>query len=441
MKELDRYGSPLFSYQGMGEVVSNDGETASVYFEARQTVEGGIIIGCLSQELLPIDDLQQVRGSTVERRIIETYGAITFAAMSGGSPGPQKLVVTCRGNSGIAVHRFFPPCLGTQSIQFALVNFMFEAAIHVPDEPLKIVVDDYVINISPVEDYVERCKQLRDSGGVLHTAWCVVERRDSQIVDPNTVRDFMSELLWPISLAIGSKVNWLFCVERDSYAKEPVLTRHQYALTRPWGETARRWRWSNDIVQLVLAWFDRDPNHYPPATELKRGIDHYLEAGAKGSYLETRGLSAATLLDTLAYGYTSAKKEELILPKTGWKVIRPGIVAALLQGVEGLAGISDKDREKLVDQLTNNLSGLNRRSFRQRLETITGDFGIPMSEKLIKRVVDSRNMLVHRGSFENTDRGLKYWEEYLSLLWTGRSVLLRMIGYDGLLPVKDDRTV
>jgi hypothetical protein len=91
-------------------------------------------------------------------------------------------------------------------------------------------------------------------------------------------------------------------------------------------------------------------------------------------------------------------------------------------------------RPEEYDEVVGKLGELRRRSFARLLTELLEEFQVPPSgserPKLVERIVESRNSLVHRGEFI-TPPPARATPEYLELVGLLDRIILRMLGYDG----------
>lgn len=78
-----------------------------------------------------------------------------------------------------------------------------------------------------------------------------------------------------------------------------------------------------------------------------------------------------------------------------------------------------------------------RRSFRRNLRALLTHLNISVEKALIRKIIDSRNKLVHTGRFVTPAEPPTYcsWsQEYTRLLWLDRCILLRFVNPTAALP-------
>ena len=92
----------------------------------------------------------------------------------------------------------------------------------------------------------------------------------------------------------------------------------------------------------------------------------------------------------------------------------------------------------ITGQMIEHLNGLYRRSLRDKLEGLTKDLDLGLSETEIKRVVRVRNSLVHRGGYPDQLEDGRWAEDYDLMIWSNFVSICRLSGYTGDLPGFDD---
>lgn len=426
VKGLDQYGVALHRYEGLGKANLSQGEPLPVYFEVRQVENGSIVIGCLSSEDLLLRDIQSVSGYTDDGTHLETSGRILVTHASMRSHAPSELHGIC---GGIHLSQGFPGERPTYSARFAIANFVFEPDDRAPHQEFVVNAAGHQVSFSPVAEYGERSKRLRHEGGVTQTAWCEVTKPARRELQMATLPLILDKVLQPISLTIGSKVTWLHWVAYDTF-QQPARTFHRASNTKTFSNTSLALGWWNDLSEIVSAWFAEAPDDPIDHDALAARVDHYLDACARGPYLETRALSAATLLDVLAAKYAEATDSGFVIAEAKWhSILKQKITPDVCNVLEGTGGITAAERRELLS----NARGLYRRSFRRRLTRMLRDYSIQVDSTRLNQIINTRNDLVHNGRFHYDDRAA-WQEEYRRLLWVCRSTLLRMIGYRSDLP-------
>jgi hypothetical protein len=161
---------------------------------------------------------------------------------------------------------------------------------------------------------------------------------------------------------------------------------HYSSDAKPFSDFVPMQKWDTPVNETVNAWFNADRPIAFDSSQIKIWIRQHLDSCAMERYLETRALSAASLLDVMAGYYTSF-----------WTTDLPKHVA-----------------------------------FKKKLERLLADVGITLPVLQLNSIIDARNSLVHAGKFVASGEN-EIYAEYKNLVRLGRSILLRIIGYRSTL--------
>jgi len=181
----------------------------------------------------------------------------------------------------------------------------------------------------------------------------------------------------PLSLARGTKINWIYYDGYDSLGNK-ILSFHKNSIA---------WRYAG--LPLIDP---RNPNEtdsfvtqaYPSYVSIQdkyslgKGIEAYLDAKREGVYLETRALVASVLLEFLSDKYTK------------------------------------KDR-----------------NIKANLETMLKGLSISTSDADLVRLTNIRNSLAHTASFINNISG-EHVQDYLFLIGILDRVFMKILHYNGV---------
>jgi len=143
-------------------------------------------------------------------------------------------------------------------------------------------------------------------------------------------------------------------------------------------------------------------------------VRQHCDSCSEESFFETRGLSAATLLDVIAGRYAErTQTDHLVAPETWQSAVLP----LLHSGVEGSTDLTPEQREEAMQGLTHGY----RRSFKRKLRRLLKDLEVPVKSAILTRAIDSRNRLTHAGHFHSRSAG-QHFEEYLRLVLLARCI-------------------
>jgi hypothetical protein len=188
-----------------------------------------------------------------------------------------------------------------------------------------------------------------------------------------------------ISLAVGTLVT---CPQRITFDPNGKTNdvEHYSSDAKPFSAFIPTQQWDTPVRETIDAWFTAARPIQFEAKEIAVWIRQHLDACATELYLETRALSAATLLDVVAGRYS-----------TMWS-----------------------------SQLPHEIK------FKKKLTRLLRDIGIPLSKTRLSHIIMARNSLVHAGKFVTSEQDSTY-SEYKNLVRLGRSILLRLVGFPSTL--------
>jgi hypothetical protein len=206
--------------------------------------------------------------------------------------------------------------------RFALQNFVFGQQDRLPTAPH---VRGLRATITPVAEYIARSGRLRRYGGIGQTAWCDITdpAHPQGPLTPEAAEDLMNELIHPLSLALGTLVSWHECQALD-ISGSPIEVIHRSKVTRAFSYEVVSMGWQAPVPGVVSAWFAQlDDVQNASASrmssdELVVRLRHHIDACATDSYMETRALSAATLLDVLAERHAELIGKDNTLAPEQW---------------------------------------------------------------------------------------------------------------------------
>lgn len=382
---MDAFGgtmSEVFAFHGSGKVSFGEGESRSATLHLTQFEDGTITITCERMSAaFPITEPVAVAGEIAEGGRFKTTGEVGVMPQVGEAARSERLVLICQ--QAVITHAMASACKPTHA-RFALVNFPFGNELSHPGT-YSMGLGEYHVIIRPVEEYEPRRKQLgaawkySPAHRITHTAWMEMSAADGGALDMEAVLAFIGDALLVVSLAVGTNVNWMSYETTDATGTLKTVLRNGY--TRPFSDLCRNQRLQVDVEDLLVAWASRAADSPFKMEDLKPRIAQYLNACEPEEYLETSGLVSGTLLDVLTRSYAKAKAK----------------------------------------------SGL---SFRQRLDLLNTNEDILEEADMRERIKETRNNLVHEGTFvAQAERDQQV--EFLSILWACHSILVRMIGYAG----------
>jgi hypothetical protein len=217
----------------------------------------------------------------------------------------------------------------------------------------------------------------------------------------------MDQVCTGLSLATGTKVTWLSY--RD---KMDSLVGHRSSVTKDYSNRINVLGWTLDPPEAVQAYARSRPRRF-----FREMIDYFADVTAPGVYIQTKALTASTLLDALTNHYSAQARFENAVADPAWKKLRPILLAAI---------DAEFSKVGLAAPSVGKIEGLRRYSFREKLEKLLAEKGIPKPD--LGQLIQIRDHLVHTGQFRD---GGSHTDAFHLLLWTSYSVLARLAGYKG----------
>ena len=213
-------------------------------------------------------------------------------------------------------------------------------------------------------------------------------------------------------------------------SSKPYEVLHQAPIVSGHSDDIFRYGWSTHIpghpsVTLCELAASDFPKHVRVLSDqsLREHVDGFVDACKTSQSLETKGITAATLLDALAAQYAAARGKDRILSGNAFK---KKVLPALHKAIDE-SSVSDD----VKCQIKSFVLGGYRANMRNRVDLLSDNLSLCMSDDLKSRVIKIRNELVHKGSFSDNERGLADCD---LLLWVNFALLCRLVGYQGELP-------
>ena len=450
MDLLERFGTPLVSYEGSCESQFEHSSTKLEilgYFEASQYRSGRIVIGVVGANIprvtnIPLlakgDEKLSFHGRSTEGWQVLPLERIVFPVLGWQlrtmGPPPYELSLTPRNfeaSSGGASQS------GYHIARFLISNFLwhdFGAEDRKP-EPIELKVRGFRIGVTPVEDYVTVAPQLINGRGTHPTAWVNIDSAGGPKLSLKRFSSVIEELMFVFRIVTGNQVNWYYGEALRTSNRAPVERLHQYAGISPYSSTFRFRHLRKGMVSVVpkvnltdltLAFFD-ERGHSIDKETLKIFINQFTNATSSTPFLESAGLIASTLMDLIVSKYAATKDKSEVCPEATYVAQ----YLPVLQRAIKSASVPQNIRE----QAALHLRGSFRYTFRQKFKLLRDDLRLPLSDGEIGRMVKTRNLLVHEGTFGSNPRG-----DYDFLIWTLIMSLCRLCGYRGDLPIYRDDT-
>jgi len=404
---LSYYGDAIIEYDGDGILFLADGSELRCEFRTGQFVDGRIVLIC---RILPIDihkiNLQNwIKGIIRARRLQ-------------GKTNDGKSVIATEVNYPIgcgivedqisAVGIFNPKSieiniykdLDVDGISFGITNFAFKGIPYShPDytEFLGLNLLGKRVVVWKPNNYSDIINYMKLNGVARIT--CEIWAEIGSEKDVEMMEKMITDLCYVLSVASGSKVQWIF---RDLHSKElRVSTLHKLVPNKPYN--------SLSIIDahgdpLVLAEFVKvaypsylssidifgEVNGIPRITA---AIDALLDSRIKTDFLQIRGVKLVTTMEIVREMLQVWMPKKKLLSKGDFKKMKREIEDALEPIF--LRYLSEPDAIDAIE----NLFELNKPSFRSILENGLKSIKFGMNDDDISLLIKSRNSLVHQGRF------------------------------------------
>jgi hypothetical protein len=415
MKILERFLPFVAQYEGVGEFGTGD-DRKDIFFEAVQIADGTLLVaGAMHGDELGWPAEPTIRGFTQDPAGEFLAENVTMSS-SRVTSGMTTFTGRCS-RFQFAESRIRDPSLPAEA---DLANLLFDSylsSIALPPE-VSVSVRGFTLRLIPVPEYRRAVEQLRASGGVAQTATCRIERtRDSAQEGPD--ERLFDSILLVVSLLTGTKVVWTSRLVTGQYGRP--LRIHRASHSKPLTRELARLAWMPNLEDGLQTWIDSATEN-EEMTYTDQMIDFFLDALAHTD-VETRALTAASLIDSLVGRWAEKNDVHRILAKNNWNPTKKAVKLAI-QAVEEL---SRAEKAKIIAKLDE----LNRASFLDRLVALLAAMGL--STERAELVKDVRNELIHSGKFPaKVPSGVGYE----ILIGTAYAILLRMVGYRGHIPLE-----
>ncbi|MFA4837785.1 MAG: hypothetical protein WC749_17180, partial [Dehalococcoidia bacterium] len=276
--------------------------------------------------------------------------------------------------------------------------------------------------IHPLPNYDVTLRRIKADKGIAVTSEAVV-KVPSKASFPDIVEK-VNELCCLLSLARGTKINWINVelVGDDGDTAHAIL------------KNSVTWPFSS--LNLID---DQTPNDTPLFIEkaypaylkyrdmynLDIAIEQYLDAKRETAYLETRGLAAVALIDSLQQSYASENGIAEIVKGFGQQADK--VREHLKSSIKAVfPNIKDEELHEMLQKIRE----LNRRSFLNLLTVWTHDLDLQITDSELTAVKDTRNSLAHKMRFKSIEQEGKV-REYFRLINLINQVFLKLLGYTG----------
>lgn len=449
---LKEYGNCLSVYHGKGTLTLTNGKKHNCYFEAGQLSNGQVILLC--DFLPPSPNSIQI---FAERFDGETSGGYQISAEKRINEFNYLPEIPVECNSGFwsAFHLTEMSILMTNSrperLHFGVTNFEFLGTerlcqsdnyyCHFLPLNLESVRGLTNLSIKPLNLYDKIVQRVKTLKGIDVSCEVIAEiPTDGNIFG---VTEVVDDLCYVLSVARGTKIQWVYCDRYDVTGKL-VSRTHTSRITKRYcplkiidpiaggGKETKTF-----IEQAYMAYVEKRESF-----KLSKGtIDAYLDAKAEADYLEMRGIKLAVAMEILKSVFVElpdAPMKAYITEEEKFKKLSPHLCAAIDEFLK--TEIIDRDSRKAMCN-DKRILELNRRSFAYFLKKLCRHIDLRIGEDDIKLFVQCRNKLVHDGRFycaiaipdeQNECKPLpSKLHEYCFLINFLDRVFLKLLGYSG----------
>lgn len=399
-----KYGKVFRAYKGSGSIHLSTNDSFQCSFDAVQFADGSIRAECyfpgnndselnvLNWDLMSSIEVQSINGITEDNQEIVLSGQILCTNVHHRATENSRSITI----SIVATEMLVKPPgaeLPLYTLKFGITNFEFEGNInreqkteasHIVDRGILAVNMPFgEIRIERLPNYEEAVANLKAMQSIEPTCEISLGLFGH---DTQWAKDVADNLCTILSLAKGTKIVWIYLDGYDANGAKS-LALHKNAVTRPYSGASMSVIGSiypSDIKELLENGYERLAQL---KSEYKIGhvIDEYLESKRPHSYLESKGLAA-------------------------------------IQAMELLAG-------KYAEKHNAKFKSLNRRTLRWVLKQVFQDVGLTVPSPNLDALIETRNALVHEGSFNTNDRVREYYR-VISIM---DRLLLKMLGYGGYI--------
>ena len=436
MKFMQVYRSSFPSYEGAVVVEDSEAsqEKVSGYFEALQAPDGQITIGCFFPGGKWLDAEEDIGNHNLRYYTrdgiwsLQTKGCVRVLSdrcYANHGKGMYEVIISV--SSLRAKKETYREKPDYESLRFAVANLVLgQSDSHTP-QSLTFDFRNSSLTIKPVEDYLDRVRRLRVVRGVEHTVDIIIRKTeiDSQgfptRMSLKEAAGLVTDLIPLLRLWSGNKLDWIYG-EGCLYTGSPSERLHNFSIIGGYSATALFGWFRPSFPELAALDFPRQVRVLS-CQNLRGHIDGFVDACRTSQFRETKGIAAATLLDALAAQYAAAQEKDKIMSGNAFK---REVLPALEKAIDDIP-LSDD----IKCQLRSFVLGGYRTSMRNRVDLLSDELSLCMSDELKSRVIKVRNDLVHKGQFPDYDRGL---EDCNLLLWINFAILCRLVGYEGELP-------
>ena len=451
---LAHYGNCIAAYEGTGTLTFKDDLEVECRFRAGQLSTGEVILLCDGMELDPYGDsacrlydewsprfAAGFHGKTSEGFQVKVDGGFSFFNYLPNPPIDLAEAWAPYLVRELSVQEGTPE--GIQQATYGLTNVEIIGTERIEGRPFSTLMPlslnakggKVEIVVKPVQDRTGVMRELRAFRHMKVTAEATAWLSSQE--DVERLDELMDAVCYLLSVARGTRVQWLFRHLHDSSGKI-VSTTHYWraraSFCQLWAIQPRMMygRATKDFVETAYPILVSRPDVYKPA------INMYLDAKAEADSLEVRSAKMALAMEALKAAMLKHLHgvNEYIIPEQEFDQLLKDLESTVDSFLES-RGLGNKSRKEIVGQV----KALNRTSFRRLIKHLSTDIGLTMNAKDLDLFIQCRNSLVHKGQFycvcaSDTERKRCTPKptgkaEYFFLVNFLDRIFLKLFGYSG----------
>jgi hypothetical protein len=435
------------SYSGDGFLCLELGIELKCQFLVEQHRDGDIILICSLKDYFNINTIlkaEKFEGNTTDGKQVSCK---YFYHKSSSLSSEENITTLVFFVSELSV--ILKQDVDAHVFRFGITNFEFFGIepdiIKMPDGKIWHVLSlplhlshnnkEITVTIKNIGINDDLMKLVKDKKVALVTCEAVVTNYNNYCI--KDITEIITNLCYILSIARGTKINWIY-----------------YNILNDSGECSSRFHRSNitksyNILKIIdsgvegryetkefieCAYFEL----YQSKNKLNldnMAIDAYLDAKAESDFLEMRGAKLAVSMEIIKNKYISYENShisEFIIEKKKYSCYQKVIKKNITDYFESI-GL----KNELIESICNNISNLNRTSFRAIIIDICNAIGLNFENEEINWFVKSRNSLIHTGEFYNKKhKNIEFYKssihEFLYLITFLDKIFLKTLNYKGV---------
>lgn len=387
---LAEYGECLSVYRGHGTLTLEDGEKFDCQFEAGQLTSAQVLLVCdfLPPSMFSIDILPK----KFEGIAPEGYRVYASSGMFHRSSGGWAAFYLDEMLVQMAEYQ------QTNHLRFGITNFDFigtEPTRRSDNSfyrtlPLNLQSDSRSTRllIKPLDLNGKIMKRVRTLKSI--DVSCEVIADIPADGDVAVVTEVVDDLCYILSVARGTKIQWIYCDQYDKTGKL-ISRKHCSRITKPYCPlkiihpmASGGMETKTFIEQTYKAYVAKRESY-----KLSKGtIDAYLDAKAEADFLEIRGAKLALAMEMLKSVLPEMPDETMkgyIIKEKDFRKLKDPLCDAI-DKVLCAGGIDENSRKEIYENIHDKMKilELNRKSFASLLKWLCNDIHLKTTSKEIR---------------------------------------------------------